>query len=222
MEAWWAALPGTLTAVALVSLVLAALLLIASLLALRRRRILSSAFRLLLAAFFGMVVAVAAMVGLGIHGYQTLTKEESAAVVSVEPAGPQRFSATFLFPDGSSKSYTLAGDDLYVDARILKWKYWANVLGLHTAYELDRVAGRYRTVEDELAKPRTLQSLADERKVDLFGLRKRFEALAPFYDAEYGSATFVPADRPVMYEILVSTTGLLARPVRSAAEPLPE
>jgi hypothetical protein len=109
-----------------------------------------------------------------------------------------------------------------VDARILKWSYWANVLGLHTAYELDRVAGRYRLMEDELSKPRTLQSLARERPVDLFGLRKRYEALSPFYDAEYGSATFIAADRPAIYEVLVSTTGLLARPVRSASDPVSE
>jgi hypothetical protein len=37
--------------------------------------------------------------------------------------------------------------------------------------------------------------------------------LAPLLDVEYGSATFVHADRPALFEIRVSTTGLLIREV---------
>ena len=35
------------------------------------------------------------------------------------------------------------GDQVLVDARILKWHYIGNVLGLHTQYELDRLTGRF-------------------------------------------------------------------------------
>jgi hypothetical protein len=45
----------------------------------------------------------------------------------------------------------------------------------------------------------------------LFGLRRRYEFLAPLLDAEYGSATFVPVTQPVELELRVSTTGLLIR-----------
>jgi len=47
--------------------------------------------------------------------------------------------------------------------------------------------------------------------VDLFGLRQRYEFLAPLLDAEYGSATFVPVTRPAELELRVSTSGLLIR-----------
>src|SRR6267378_2754935 len=36
-------------------------------------------------------------------------------------------------------TYPISGDEIYVDARILKWHALANLLGLSTAYELDRV-----------------------------------------------------------------------------------
>jgi len=39
-------------------------------------------------------------------------------------------------------------------------------LGLKTAYELDRVAGRYTLLEDEQNKPRTVYSLARKKHVD--------------------------------------------------------
>jgi hypothetical protein len=99
-----------------------------------------------------------------------------------------------------------------VDARILKWHALANTLGLHTAYELDRVGGRYREIDKERATSRTLYALAQQKPVDLFDLRRRYAFLAPFFDAEYGSAAFVPVSEPAELELRVSTTGLLIRP----------
>src|SRR5207245_9850808 len=97
------------------------------------------------------------------------------------------------------------------DAHILKWKPLANLHGLHTAYELDRIAGRYRAIEQERSAVRTVQSLGRERPVDLFGLRQRYEFLAPLLDAEYGSATFVPVTRPAALELRVETRGRVMR-----------
>ena len=77
----------------------------------------------------------------------------------------------------------------YVDAHVLKWKPAVNMLGLHTAYELDRVAGRYDDIERERTANRTVYSLTPERSVDLFGLRQRYAFLSPLLDAEYGSGT---------------------------------
>ena len=98
-----------------------------------------------------------------------------------------------------------------------------NVLGLHTDYELDRVSGRYADIEGERSMPRTVFSLAERKPVDLFDLRRRWEVLAPFVDAEYGSATFVPArGEPSVWELRVSTSGLLIRPDPDAGPPISE
>ena len=199
---WWVAVLFAIVGVAMV---------IAAGTALRRRRPLRMSARLLLALVFFAGAAASGAIALGVQGYRALTHEEVAAVVRTEPLGPNRFRAQFRFPDGREVSYALNGDQLYVDARILKWHPWANVLGLHTAYELDRVAGRYQDLAQEQRQPRTVQSLAPERKVDLFNLRQRYVLLSPLLDADYGSATFAAADSPTQYEVRVSTTGLLIR-----------
>ena len=129
----------------------------------------------------------------------------------MRPAGPQKFAATVRYLDGREQVFDLAGDEIYVDAHILKWKPIANLIGLHTAYELDRVAGRYQTIEQERSAPRTVYLLREERPVELFWLRQRYAFLAPLYDAEYGSATFVQVLQPTELEVRVSTTGLLMR-----------
>lgn len=154
---------------------------------------------------------LAGTVLLGVQGYRALTREDLAAFLHVKPAGPQRFEATVRFPDGKEARYDLAGDELYVDARILKWKPMANLVGLHTAYELDRISGRYRAIDDERAKPRTVHELGRSRPVDLFALRKRYDFLGEAFDAEYGSGSFVPVAREAVLEVRVSTTGLLIR-----------
>jgi hypothetical protein len=179
--------------------------------ALRRRRPTRFLVRLLAGLLLLAVGALLATVGIATYGYMALTHEEVAARIAIQPVGPQRFRAVFHLPDGREAAYTLAGDEIYVDAHVLKWKSLANLLGLHTAFELDRVAGRYRSIEQERAGPRTVFSLGEEKPFNLFHLRQRYALLAPLVDAEYGSATFVPVIQPINLELRISTTGLLIR-----------
>lgn len=204
-------MPDVLWWVAATFALLAALLVVGALISMKKRKPVRMVWRLLWAVVFVAIGLAVVGTGIGIQGYRALTKEEVAVVVQTEPVGPKRFKAQFRFPDGHEQSYVLAGDELYVDARILKWHPFANILGLHTAYELDRVSGRYADVNEERQNPRTIFSMVPDRPVDLFTLRQRYVLLSPLLDAEYGSATFIAANAPAQYEVRVSTTGLLVR-----------
>jgi len=184
---------------------------------LARGRPLGFLIRLLFGTALAALGALGVAAVLGMQGYAALTQEVVAARISVVPSGPQRFDAELRFPDGRKARYALAGDEIYVDAHILKWTPAANVLGLHTAYELDRIAGRYRRIEQERSAERTVHALGSARPVDLFELRQRYAWLAPLFDAEYGSATFVPVNGPAQLELRVSTSGLLIRPLKPGA-----
>jgi hypothetical protein len=155
---------------------------------------------------------LAGTVAVGLRGYRALTLEVLAATVKTEPVGSQRFRATIVFPDRRVAMYELAGDAFYMDAHILKWHPILNLLGLHTAFELDRVAGRYNDVAEERARAHTVYSLARSSPVNLFLIARR-GLLGPLVDAQYGSAAFMAVSRPATYEVRVSTTGLLMRPV---------
>jgi hypothetical protein len=76
-------------------------------------------------------------------------------------------------------------------------------------------------VAQERSTPRTVHALGAERPVDFFALRRKHAWLAPMFDAEYGSGTFVVADREKSLELRVSTTGLLLRSVSSARLEVP-
>ena len=184
---------------------------IAAIGALRRKKLLKSALRILLTAFFLSLAALFGTITIATVGYRALTYEETAATVRIEPLGAKSFMAHFIFPDGRRASYHLAGDELYVDAHILKWKPFVNIMGLHTTYELDRVTGRYIDVKDELLSPRTVFIVSQDKPLNMFNLRQRYFFLRHLLDAEYGSATFINSDKSATFEIRVSATGLLIR-----------
>lgn len=163
------------------------------------------------ALLFAVSAALCATLAAGLQGYRALTREDTVLTAHTEPTGPGAFELRIVHPDGTEERFPLAGDEFVIEARILKWHPWANLLGLHTAYELDRVSGRYRRLADEQSRPRTVHGLGADRPVDLFAWRQRLAWLAPLVDAEYGSGTFTRGDRPATYEIRVSTSGLLVR-----------
>ena len=198
--------------------VLGAVLVIAAIISFVQLRLPQSGYRMVAGLLLLALGSLAGTISVGMMGYRALTREDVAARIVVRPTGPQRFIATFRFADGREATYDLAGDEIYVDAHILKWHSYANMIGLHTAYELDRVAGRYHAIKDEREAMRTVHALAHDKPVDLYALRRRHAFLAPVFDAEYGSATFVPVTRPAELELRVSTTGLLMREARSGSK----
>jgi len=205
--------PFLVAAVAL--LFLGVTLTIAGIVSLLRAKIGSFGLQVFMGILMILTGILAGTIAFGIQGYHALTDEEVAANISVSPIAPQRFAATIRFPDGRKANYILAGDEIYIDAHILKWQPLANLFGLHTAYELDRIGGRYRDIEQERSAERTLQSLKQEKPVNLFELRQRHTSLAILVDAKYGSATFIPVTEPAELELRVSTTGLLLREITS-------
>jgi hypothetical protein len=203
-------LPWLLGAAVLISL--GAILILAGLTALFGLHPLRFITRTLLGLLLVTLGLLEGTITLGIQGYRSLPREELAARIAVRPSGPQQFTALLRFPDGREATYPISGDELYVDARILKWHAMANVLGLNTAYELDRIGGRFRAIEQERSGSRSLYALGREKPVDVFNLRRRYTFLAPFLDVEYGSAAYVPVNEPANLELRVSATGLLIRP----------
>lgn len=205
---------SVLALIALICLVLAALLVVLAVVALRRRRLVGGFTSFLSGLLCLVLAALATAVTVGVRGYRALTQEDLAARVRTEPLGPQRFRAMVELPDGRSGQFEISGDALYVDAHILKWRPIVNVLGLHTGYELDRIGGRYNALGDEQQRAHTVFPLAPERSVDVFGfVRRHPKVLAPLVDAQYGSGTFIGAERPGSFEVRVSISGLLIRPV---------
>src|SRR5216110_1728507 len=194
---------------------LAVVLMIIAASAWRNRRRLSSSVGFLAAALFLSLGMLLGAITVGIRGYRAFTQEALAATIKTDPIGPHHFRATVTLPDSSLHMFDLAGDAVYIDAHVLKWRPIGTLLGLETVYELDRISGRYQALTDEQTLERTVYSLAQKKPFDAFDLARSYWILRPFVDAEYGSATFIGATARggATYEVRVSTSGLLVRSV---------
>ncbi len=198
---------------AFVLFLLGVILVLNATISLIRARVGSFALQLLSGSALITTGILLAAIAIGIQGYHALTREEVAAQITVTPISQQRFSAHILFPDGTANDYTIAGDEIYIDADILKWQPFANMIGLHTGYELDRIGGRYRDIELEKNAERTLYSLKTPNWVNLHDLRIKHAILSILFDAKYGSATYLPVTQSAKLELRVSTSGLILREI---------
>ena len=164
------------------------------------------------------LAALAVAVALNLRTYGRLTHEEPVAELSFQARGPQRWQATLTtVPDLSKQSFELAGDEWQLDARVLKWRGWATLLGLDARYRLERVSGRYRDIQQERSAPRTVYPLGEEPAFDLWALARDYPQWLPFVDAVYGSATYLPMADGATYEVALTQSGLIARPQNAAA-----
>ena len=112
---------------------------------------------------------------------------------------------------------SLRGDEWQLDARIVTWKPPATILGLDPVYQLERLSGRYSSVDRERNEARTVHSLAEERPLDLWSTVRRFPRLTPGVDAYYGTATYLPMADGARFRITMSRDALIARPINDIA-----
>jgi hypothetical protein len=183
----------------------------------RRGRPLVAAIECVCAAGLFALAGCVALIAENLAGYQRLTHEDSAARIAFVQTAPHQFEADLTYPAGTHKQFMLRGDQWQIDARVLKWRPLANLLGFDTAYRLERIAGRYNDIESERSGARTVYDLAPEEGLDLWALALRFKALLPWIDAYYGSAAYVPMADGAAYEVSVSQSGLVARPSNDPA-----
>jgi hypothetical protein len=193
------------------------LFLLAAVRSIRRRRIVGAVLGGTTSLALFLIAACALIVAANLRTYQRLTAEQSAGQLQFTRIGYHQFNGMFTFPSGERADFALRGDEWQVDARTLKWHAFANLVGFDTAYRLDRISGRYTRIEDERSQPRTVYPLNQPDQVDLWDLVHRYRSWLPWIDALYGTATYLPMADGAVYDIKVSQSGLIARPLNEAA-----
>ena len=208
----------SLQAIAIVCGGLGAIFLVTGLARLWRRRLLSASGHGLLGLCLLAVAALFFTVGLNLHTYSRLTREQAAADLEFTLIEPGRYRARIAFAnDPLPREFELSGNEWQVDARIIKWQGAANLLGLDTLFRLDRLSGRYIDIDDERTRPRTVYALAEDPGLDLWEVSRRHERWLPWVDARYGSAAFLPMADGAKFSLTVSQSGLVARPANEPA-----
>lgn len=162
---------------------------------------------------------VLVLVALDLFTYDQFAKDKSIGTISFIQKEGKTYSASVLLNDeAEEKTFELKGDQWQMDARVIRWKGLIRSLGAEPGYRLDRLSGRYYSLEDERTAERTIYSLdQSEYGLDFWRWVQDHGRYMPWAEAAYGSATFVPMADGALYEITLTSSGLAARPLNDAA-----
>jgi hypothetical protein len=181
-----------------------------------RRRVFPGCLEGLVGLLLLAIAALMAAISINLFTYDRLTHESIVAEINFHEIGPQHFGAVVKLKNKDA-ILDLRGDEWQMDARVLKWRGIAILIGFDTLYRLDRLSGRYRDITQERTEKRTVYSLSEEEGLDLWTIARRYARWIPWVDALYGSATYMPMVGGASYTVSVSSTGLLARPSNEIA-----
>lgn len=165
------------------------------------------------------LAVIAMLAAWDIFSYEELLADKPLATISFQQLNDHHYRAVVhIAVDGSKQSYELMGDQWQLDARIFKWHDSLLKLGIKPGYRLGRLSGRYYSLDDERTQLRTVHELnPSAARVDVWEWFNQIDQQVPWLDALYGNATFAPMSDGALYEISLSYTGLISRPLNESA-----
>ena len=176
----------------------------------------SGGFRFLFGAGFLSLAAVVTLIGLNLQTYKRLTFERPVAVLTFEAtASPEVYGVRLIHPGGDIDNFELKGDEWELNARVVKFKAFSNLLGFDSIYKLDRLYGRF--VNISRASETNGVSLAENPGVDIISIAIDNGGQFGVEDARYGSAVYNPMQSGLSYIVCMTQTGLIARPNNQAS-----
>ena len=165
----------------------------------------------------GAMGSASILLAFSYYGYGRLVDETLVSVVEFSESMPGEYVARVMIDGKTDRLLTLRGDEWQMDARVINWKPPATLLGLDPIYQLDRLSGRYSDINDEMSEERTVHALSDELPLDVWRVARKFPVLMPGVDAYYGTATYLPMADGAKFEVKLTRTALIARPLNDEA-----
>ncbi len=176
------------------------------------RRVGATSVHGLVTLVFVLAALCVALVGGNLLTWTRLTHESPAARLTFARTGDRAYDAVVTFADGRAERFPMRGDEWQVDARVLKWRPMANVMGFDTLFRLERLRGRYADLDTERSATHTVHRLHADDQLDVWSLVRAAHAHVPWVDALYGSAVYLPMADQASFDVSVGAGGLIARP----------
>ncbi len=170
--------------------------------------------------FFALFMVILLMYS-NLHTYRRLTQESVVADVYLRKLAVQKFQLSLSFSerDEDQHYYVIMGDQWQLDARILKWKGWANLIGLDSYYQLERLSGRFQNVDQASRQLATVVDLKLARRgLDIWKLKGLLKEKLWFVDTLFGQGVYMPMIDGAHYRVSLGQSGLIVRPVNQQAQ----
>ncbi len=175
-----------------------------------------------LRGMFGLTLLSAAVAGgliaYDISTYQEIPSDKPLLVLSAQAEGAQRYRVNII--EGAvERNFLLDGDLWQLDVRQLKWKGLADLIGLNQGYRLEVLSGRFLSIEQqELAQFTHVELAKSLYGADFWKGLRNFNKDLFVVDANALRVNYLPIADGAVYSVSLTPTGLLAKPLNSAAQ----
>lgn len=154
---------------------------------------------------------------LDVLSYKQLLSEVPIATVSIYEKQPQQFDVTLVATGGEEQRFEIHGDQWQLDARLLTWVGPIAAMGKKPLYRLDRISGRYISLEQARNAEQSIYGLEQSEVIDVWNI---LQIMPSWIDANYGSAVYMPMENGAVYAVHLTAKGMNVRPVNSVAKRL--
>jgi len=171
-------------------------------------------------SFLALLLATPlALVGINLHTFHRLTDEAQIARLRFVEMAPQQYAVELRTGDFCTpQHFEIKGDEWRLDARFLKWKPLANLIGFDSMYRLDRLSGRYSDINTANSAPHVAYQVGEKPVVELTDyVREDWKYWSPV-DTSFGSSVYEVIDPAYDYTVYRTQSALLVRKelIRSA------
>ena len=174
---------------------------------------------------FGLALfIIAALLALAVKdltSYHPFDETKPLGVISLLKLDEQHYRANLSLAHSERELiFNLRGDQWLMEAKMLRYQGVFEALGLQPLYRLSRISGRFYSLEQERLSDKTEYELAlSHQSVDLwYWFNNKLDAYFPLFTANYSTPVYLPMMDGAMYQIGLSSTGLIASPINSVAE----
>jgi hypothetical protein len=152
---------------------------------------------------------------LDVLSYKQLLSEVPIATISMYELEPQNFDVTLNSTTGEEWRYEIQGDQWQLDARLLTWVGPIAAMGKKPLYRLDRISGRYLSLEQARAATQSIYGIEQSSVIDVWSV---LQSIPSWIDTNYGSAVFMPMENGAVYSVHLTAKGMNVRPVNNIAK----
>lgn len=152
---------------------------------------------------------------LDILSYKQLFSEVPIATISIFEKGDQYYDLTLVDGENNEHRFDIYGDQWQLDARLLTWVGPLAAVGQKPLYRLDRISGRYVSLEQARNGEQSVFSLKQSQYIDLWDLFNKFDT---WIDVNYGSAVYMPMENGAVFSVYLTAKGMNVRPINSIAK----
>lgn len=160
-----------------------------------------------------------AIFAVNIFNYQLHNPELPVVTLTITEDSPQHYSVLIADNKGNEQTRDIEGDLWQLNLRTINWGGLPSAIGFKTGFRLEDLRGRYLTLEQETASDRKVHLLSEpDLLIDTWQWLKHVALVLSWIRPEHHTTRFTPLADGAIYSVLLTTTGVIIRPVNERAE----